>query len=95
MIERSARGVFWKTKATCCISLRVAINDECALFFGSERGRKIDCCCSLTDAAFLIGDGDNAPQESLLGEREKTYQKKGNDARCFTWNRNVAHRGST
>ena len=96
MIERSARGVFWKTKATRCISLRVAINDECTLFFGSKRGRKIDCCRSLTDTAFLIGNSDDATQESLsLANARKLTRRMRNDARCFTWNKNLTHRRST
>ena len=62
LIEGAAGGVFGKTEGAGGVSLRIAVDDEGALFGCGERGTEVHGGGGLADAAFLVRDRDYAGQ---------------------------------
>src|SRR5579875_1775216 len=60
LIRRDAARLARNAKAGRRVSLRIEVDQQHALARGGERGRKIDRGRRLADAAFLVGDGDDA-----------------------------------
>ena len=59
-IEGGVCGALVDAEPGAGIALRIEIDDEHALADGRERGAEIDGGGGLADAAFLVGEGENA-----------------------------------
>ncbi|MFZ0736705.1 MAG: hypothetical protein WBL70_01495 [Candidatus Acidiferrales bacterium] len=64
MVKGTACWIFGESEGGGHIALGIAVNEEGAALGGGERGTEIYGSCGLTYAAFLIGNGDYAPQNS-------------------------------
>jgi hypothetical protein len=64
LIEGATSGIFGKTEGAGGVSLRIAINDESALFGSGERGAEVDGGGGFAYSAFLISNSDDASHES-------------------------------
>ena len=65
LVECAARGIFWESEGAGGVSLRIAVDDQGALFGGGERGAEINGGGGFSDATFLIGDCDDSSQRLL------------------------------
>ena len=62
VVDIALQAVFVDAETRRRIALRIAIDDEHAPAFNGKRRTEIDGRRALSDAAFLIDEGDNATQ---------------------------------
>ena len=53
------RARVYEAKAACAVTLRVHVDEEGSPLRKGEAGRQIDCRCSLSNPALLVGNCDN------------------------------------
>jgi hypothetical protein len=68
-IYRTGRRRAIVPEAARCVALGIEVDDEDALALECEICGKVDDRCRLTDAAFLVGAGDNVAQSTAAGVR--------------------------
>jgi len=88
MIQGPSRRIFWKSNCGRGISLRIAIDEQCRLFRGSQASRQVYRGGCLSNPTLLICDSNNPRQKSpksrkvsRIAERMQLVSR-GTSARC-------------
>ncbi len=60
IVDASFQIFLFNTKAACCVTLRVKVDNQNLFVIFSKRRSKIYCCSRLTNTAFLVDDRNDA-----------------------------------